>query len=91
MSLTTKQRQQLKGQAHKLKPIIWIGNKGLTAAVHKEIDFALHDHELIKIRIPVQDRALRQQLAEEIATTNKAELIQLIGNIGIFYRLNPEK
>ncbi len=84
--LTPKIKQQLKARAHKLKPVILIGNKGLTDAVHKEVDRALTDHELIKIRIPGNDRDLRRQLLDEICAQNKAELVQVIGSIGVIYR-----
>jgi RNA-binding protein len=87
MALNTKERQHLKARAHKLKPVVMIGNNGLTEAVHKEIDLALNHHELIKIRIQTEDRELRQQLFETIRDTAKAELVQKIGGIGVFYRL----
>lgn len=90
MSLTPKERQQLKGKAHKLKPVVLIGNNGLTAAVNKEIDRALTDHELIKVRIAANDRDLRRALFAEICATNQAELVQTIGAIGVIYRKNPE-
>ena len=87
MPLTTKERQHLKARAHKLKPVVMVGNNGVTIAVNKEIDRALNDHELIKIRVQTEDRELRQQILEEIAATANAELVQKIGGIGVFYRL----
>ena len=86
MPLTTKERQHLKAKAHKLKPVIMVGNNGVTAAVIKEIDRALNDHELIKIRVQTQDREVRQQLLADISEAAKAELVQKIGAIGVFYR-----
>lgn len=91
MSLAIKFKQQLKARAHVLKPIVSIGNKGLTEAVHKEIDAALAFHELMKIKIHLKERELRRQVLDEICQTQQAEAIQLIGNIGIIYRKNPEK
>lgn len=90
MPLTPKQRQQLKALAHKLKPVVMIGNNGLTEAVNKEIDRALNDHELIKVRIQTNDRELRRQLFGEISNIHQAELVQLIGSIGVLYRKNQE-
>lgn len=90
MPLTPKMRQKLKGQAHKLKPIILIGNKGLSDAVNKEIDRALQDHELIKIRIQTSDKELRRELFKQLCEANHAELVQTIGLIGVVYRANPE-
>lgn len=92
MSLTTKEKQHLKGRAHSLKPVIMIGSNGITPAVIKEIDRALDDHELIKIRIQGADRDARQLMVDDIATQADAEMVQLIGSIGVFYRkLRKEK
>lgn len=88
--LTPKYKQQLKGLAHKLKPIVFIGNNGLTSAVNKEIDRALTDHELIKVRIQITDRDERKALFEALCTENKVELVQVIGAIGVIYRKNTD-
>lgn len=89
-SITTKFKQQLKAKAHKLKPIVFIGMNGLSENVKNEIDRALNDHELIKIRIQESDRVLRKELFQEICNTANAEALQLIGNIGIIYRKKEE-
>jgi len=86
MPLSAKIKQQLKAKAHTLKAVVMIGNNGLTEAVNKEIDRALHDHELIKIRILSNDRDLRRQIFNEICQVNQAELVQVIGRIGVVYR-----
>lgn len=86
MTLTAKTRQHLKAKAHNLKPVILIGSKGLTDAVKREIDIALHDHELIKIKVPCEDRDERQAMIADICVSASAELVQAIGKIGIFYR-----
>lgn len=91
MPLAPKRRQQLKGLAHKLKPVVLIGNNGLTDAVNKEIDRALHDHELIKIRVQTTDRDLRKTLFAELCDKNHAELVQMIGAIGVIYRKKEDK
>jgi RNA-binding protein len=95
MAITTKVKQALKAKAHKLQPVVIIGGKGLTINVLKEIDRALHDHQLIKIRIQCEDRDERRGLFDEICQSQSAEGIQLIGRIGILYReldaVNPSK
>jgi len=88
MTLSSKYKQQLKAQAHKLKPIVLIGNNGLSEAVQNEIERALTDHELIKIRVAVADREIRREIIHEICQTRQAELVQIIGNIGVIYRKN---
>lgn len=86
MPLIPKVRQALKARAHALKPIIMIGNNGLSDAVNKEIDRALYDHELIKIRILSTDRDQRRAWFEEICAAHTAELVQVIGSIGVIYK-----
>ncbi len=83
-------KKKLRAQAHSLKPVIMIGQAGLTAAVLAEIELALNSHELIKIRIRAE-RDDRKLISEKICTETGAELIQNIGQIAVVYRLNPEK
>lgn len=83
------EKQQLRAKAHKLNPVVMIGNQGLTANVHQEIDNALLTHELIKIRIASKDRNYKQQLTEEICQQHNAQLIQSIGHIIVIYRKKP--
>jgi RNA-binding protein len=90
MPLNTKERQHLKSRAHPLKPVIMVGNNGVTEAVIKEIDRALNDHELIKIRVQTEDRELRVQMLEAIRVASSSELVQKIGGIGVFYRLRAK-
>lgn len=90
MPLTPKERQHLKGLAHKLKPVVMVGNNGMTDAVNKEVDRALNDHELIKIRILSQEREVRAQLFAAICEAANAELVQKIGSIGVLYRKKSE-
>lgn len=84
--MTPKVRQQFKAKAHNLRPIVFIGNKGLTETVNAEIDRALYDHELIKIRIGGEDREERRAVFDEIAEIHHAQPIQLVGGIATFYR-----
>lgn len=86
MALTPKQKQQLKSRAHSLKPVVMIGNHGLTDAVMLEVERGLHDHELIKIKVASNDRDARREILNQIAAKSEAELVQVIGGIGVFYR-----
>ncbi|MEO8402409.1 MAG: ribosome assembly RNA-binding protein YhbY [Gammaproteobacteria bacterium] len=86
MSLTPKSRQALKAKAHKLKPIVFIGHQGLTDAVKNEVDRALYDHELIKVRIQTEDRETRRGFFADLCSAMKAEGVQMVGKIGIIYR-----
>jgi RNA-binding protein len=88
--LTTKAKQALKGKAHRLKPIVFIGNNGFTDNVKIEIDRGLTDHELIKIRIGGVDRDERHDLFAAICEAVSGEAVQLIGGVGVIYRKNEE-
>lgn len=90
MTLSTTIKQQLKSQAHTLKPIVIIGSKGLTQNIIDETNQSLIAHELIKIRVNAADRESRMQIANEICQQCGAELIQFIGHIAIIYRKNQD-
>ena len=77
-------------QAHQLKPVVIIGNKGLTATVHHEIDQALLAHELIKVKINAETREERQTMINEILQSHDAQMIQKIGHVLVIYRENQE-
>lgn len=90
MQLTEKQRRVLKGLAHPLKPIILMGNAGLTPAVVAETTRALADHELIKVRLPGFDRAARDLALTQLAEQTSSALVTRIGHIAVLYRPNPK-
>lgn len=78
--------KQLKQLSHHLDPVILLGAKGLTDAVHKEIDCALDAHELIKIKLNSKDKAEKQVIAETICKKHRAVLVNQIGHIIAIYR-----
>lgn len=84
-------KQELKGKAHHLKPVIIIGGEGLTPGVHNEIDRALTDHELIKIRVNAEDRQERKAITAAIIEHHRADLIGSIGHIIIIYRRSTNR
>jgi len=90
MPLKSAQKKNLRGQAHHLKPVVTVADKGLSATVMAEIERALNDHELIKVKLK-GDREARKTWAESIASQCRAELVQSIGQIASFYRRHPEK
>ncbi len=91
MSLNNKQNRFLRAQAHSLKPVVLIGGAGLTDSVINEINQALHDHELIKVRVNADDREAKQEMIDAISGQTESFLVQSIGHIGIFYRRNKKK
>ncbi|AWL11516.1 RNA-binding protein [Saliniradius amylolyticus] len=86
MKLSTKQKQYLKGLAHSLKPVVQLGNNGLTEGVVAEIDQALSHHELIKVKIPTEDKQEKQLIADAIVRETQGVNVQIIGHTLVLYR-----
>ncbi len=84
--LTPAQRQELKGLAHPLKPVVLVGDKGLGPTVYAEIDRALRVHELMKIRVGGEDREERGAAMASICKELNAEAVQIIGKTLVIYR-----
>ncbi len=86
MQLNTKQRKFLRARAHPLKVVVTVGAKGLTEPVKEEVELALSKHELIKLKLPADDKAIKQDMLETLSGELKAAQVQLIGRVGILYR-----
>jgi RNA-binding protein len=91
MSLTNKQKQFLKAKAHELKPVILLGGNGLTEGVVAEIEVALSFHELIKIKVPTEDREQKVLIMDAIVRETKADKVQVIGKTLVLYRKSDAK
>jgi RNA-binding protein len=88
--LSASQRRVLRAQSHALKPVVMLGQPGLTPSVIAAIDEALTTHELIKVRLRGVERADRNTLSADIAARAKADIVNAIGLILTLYRANPE-
>ncbi len=86
MSISDSQRRHLRKLAHHLKPIVMVGNAGLTENVVTEIDSSLAHHELIKVKINAADKTERQAIIEKISDQTAANWVLSIGHIAAFYR-----
>ncbi|MEJ2059604.1 MAG: YhbY family RNA-binding protein [Gammaproteobacteria bacterium] len=91
MKLDEKRRKHLRTLGHDLRPVVMVAGQGLKDSVRQELEQALAHHELIKVKVSVGDRKVRDALLQEIAASTGAELIQRVGNMGLFFRRNPEK
>jgi RNA-binding protein len=89
--LSEAQRKHLRRLGHDRNPVVLIGNAGLGPNLVTEMDRALSDHELVKVRARVGDRNLRDELLAELATATNSELIHRIGHVALYYRANHEK
>jgi len=87
---TSKELRQLRAQAHSLKPVVTVAGKGLAPSVLEELDRALNDHELIKVKVAVGDREQRESVIGELCTQSAAYLVQRVGNIATLLRPNPQ-
>ncbi|MFT7235277.1 MAG: RNA-binding protein [Methylophagaceae bacterium] len=86
MAVNDKQKRYLRGLAHALKPVVMLGNKGLTETVQAEIDNALNHHELIKVKVSGAEKAERITILNTIIERHSADLIVTVGHIAVFYR-----
>ncbi len=91
MKLSEAQKKHLRGLGHKLKPLVMVGEAGLTEAVYAEFESTLEHHELIKVRVRVGDRDARDATIQTLCERSGAELVQRIGNVALLYRQNPQK
>lgn len=89
MTLTSQQRAKLRGMAHTLKPVVIIGQNGLSANVLAEADAALTAHELIKVKIAHGDREVRQTIGAKLCADLGAAWVQSIGQLVVIYRPQP--
>lgn len=84
-SLDKKQIKLFRSIGHHLSPIIII-SKGLSDNINSEIDRALNDHELIKLKVHSNDREVKKALVHTICEERNAELVQLIGHVALIYK-----
>ncbi len=86
------QKKYLRGLAHEMRPVVLIGNNGLTETVINSIDQALEDHELIKIKFnSFKEKEQKKEIINGIEAGTGAQLAGLIGHMAIFFRRNKDK
>ena len=88
------QKKYLKGLAHGMKPLAYVGQKGLSSTVSQAIDESLATHELIKVKfVDFKEKDQKQEIAAAIEQKTASELVGIIGHVAIFYReqSDPEK
>ena len=87
-SLTTKQKKHLRALTHDLKPVVYVGQQGLSDSVLKDAERALGDHELIKVRF-IDYKDEKKALSEKIAAQTGAALLGIKGHLACFFRPSP--
>jgi RNA-binding protein len=91
MELSESQKKFLRGLGHQLKPVIMIGDAGLTDSVLNEFTSTINHHELIKVRVRAGDRKVRDDIIRELCNKGSASLVTRIGNVALVYRRNEDK
>jgi RNA-binding protein len=91
-TLTAAQRKTLRGRAHELEPVVWLGRAGLSDSSSAEIERAIAHHELIKVKVGAE-RDERKRIVEEIPSRVPCAVVGAIGQVAILYRphRDPEK
>ena len=85
------QKRYLRGLAHGLKPVVFVGQRGLTESMTDAMDDALAQHELVKIKFnEFKEKEKKQAIADAIQKATDCELVHLIGHMATFYRRQPD-
>ena len=90
-ALTSAQTRFLRGQAHDLKAMLQVGGKGISDALVAEVELALEQHELIKVKVGGEDREARDAMIGTLAERTGAALVQRIGHTAVLYRPSKDR
>lgn len=90
MPISADRKKNLRTIGHKLNPIVTIAGNGLSEGVLQELNRALDDHELIKVKLAIAEREDRKALVTELVALPNVELIQEIGKVVLLYRHNKK-
>lgn len=90
MTITSKERAELRAEAHHLSPLVHVGHHNLTDAVIQTIDDALRTHELVKVALAKTTDVKPKDASHELAEKLGADVVQTIGRTCTLYRENPD-
>jgi RNA-binding protein len=86
MPLDSDRKKQLRTIGHQLNPVVMVSERGLSDGVNLELERALEDHELIKVKLGLADPDARRVMAAELCAQHRAELVQAVGKVVLIYR-----
>lgn len=84
-------RRRLRGAGHHLSPVVQVGKEGVSEAVVRQLDRALLDHELVKVKVGTESPEDRFEAAERLGEEAGAGVVQVLGRTVLLYRRHPEK
>jgi RNA-binding protein len=90
MTITSKERAELRAEAHRLSPLVHVGHQGLTEPLLQALDDALRTHELVKVALARTTDVSAKEASAAIAEKLGADVVQTIGRTCTLYRHNPE-
>jgi RNA-binding protein len=91
MNISEHQKKFLRGLGHQLKPVVTVGDAGLSESLLKEFSSTIDHHELIKVRVRAGDRETRDQIINDLCNKESASLVTRVGNVALIYRRNADK
>ena len=86
MSLDPARKKELRTIGHQLRPVVMISERGISDGIKLELERALEDHELIKVKLAIAEPSERRELTSELCAAHRAELVQAVGKIILIYR-----
>src|SRR5206468_6036939 len=84
-------RRALRGHGHAMSPIVQVGKLGVTDALLKQVNQALADHELIKVKVGGECPVDRHEVADRLDREPGVDLVQLVGRVILLYKRHPQK
>ena len=90
MSLSQAQKKAFRSIGHYLNPVVTVSENGISEGVLAELDRALTDHELIKVKLALPERDDRSAMLDELLAASGAERVQSVGKTALLYRQNPQ-
>jgi RNA-binding protein len=84
-------RRRLRSAVHALDPIVHVGKESVTPALLRQLEQALSDHELVKVKIGSECPDTRFEVAERLAAEPGVNVVQIIGRVVAVYKRHPHK
>jgi len=86
-----KLRQALRAHGHALSPIVQVGKSGVTKPLLQQVQKALADHELVKVKVAGESPEDRFEVAERLASEPGVNVVQIVGRVILLYKRHPQK